>query len=395
MPGLKRRQFITSIASGAVGLGVAGSLPLGAASSSPAGQESAAPKIKKYKDLGRTGLKVSDVSCGAISLFEPNVLRYAYDCGVSYFDTAESYLRGKGETYVGQGLKGVRDKVVITTKHQMDFRQKIDKASVIKRMEASLKRLQTDHVDVAMVHSIEDLAPLLKNEEILGAYEELKKSGKVRFTGFSTHNAKLTLKQALETDFPQVVLVAYNHMEGPAIEPLVKAVRAKGIGAVAMKVFAGSQQANLKGMVGPNMSYPQAAIRWVLANPDFDTCIPTMASYSHVEEYVAASSQPLDRTALEMVARYRELASSRYCRVSCTECLAACPANVAVNDVLRYAMYFEDYGMERMASDYYAELESGRRPVSCAECAAPCESACSRGLSVRARLLHAHEILSA
>ena len=269
MSGLKRRQFITSIASGAVGLGVVGRLPARASIPSAAGQEAAAPKIKKYNDLGKTGLKVSDVSCGAISLFEPNVLRYAYESGVTYFDTAEVYLRQKGETYVGQGLKGVRDKVIITTKHMMDFRQKIDKAAVIKRMDDSLKRLQTDYVDVAMVHSIEDLEPLLQNEEILGAYDELKKAGKVRFTGFSTHNAKVTLKQALETDFPQVVLVIYNHMEGQEIEPLVKAVRAKGIGTVAMKIFAGNQQGNLKGMVGPKMSYPQAAIRWVLAQLRF------------------------------------------------------------------------------------------------------------------------------
>jgi len=394
MSGLKRRQFITSIATGAVGLGVAGRLPAGASTAPDAGQEASTAKIQKYKDLGKTGLKVSDVSCGAISLFEPNVLRYAYDCGVTYFDTAESYLRMKGETYVGQGLKGVRDKVVITTKHGMNFSQKIEKATVIKRVEDSLKRLQTDYIDVAMVHSIEDLTPLLKNAEVLGAYDELKKAGKVRFTGFSSHNGKVTLKQALETDFPQVVLVIYNHMEGQAIEPLVKAVRAKGIGTVAMKIFAGNQQGNLKGMVGPKMSYPQAAIRWVLANPDFDACIPTMASYSHVEEYVAASGQPLDRAALGMVARYRGQASSRYCRVSCKECLSACPANVAVNDVLRYAMYHEDYGMERMAADYYAELLPGRKPVGCAGCAAPCEGACPYGLPVRTKLLHAHEILS-
>src|SRR5512139_1428157 len=107
MSGLKRRQFITSIASGAVGLGVAGRLR-GATSDVPAaGQGTAAPKIKKYNELGKTGIKVSDVSCGAISLFEPNVLRYAYDQGVTYFDTAEVYLRGKGEAYVGQGLQGV------------------------------------------------------------------------------------------------------------------------------------------------------------------------------------------------------------------------------------------------------------------------------------------------
>jgi hypothetical protein len=395
MSGLKRRQFITSIASGAVGLGVAGRLQGRTSDVPAAGQTTAAPEIKKYNELGKTGIKVSDVSCGAISLFEPNVLRYAYDRGVTYFDTAEVYLRGKGETYVGQGLQGVRDKVLITTKHMLDFRQKIEKAAIIKRMEDSLKRLQTDHVDVAMVHSIEDLTPLLQNEEVLGAYDELKKAGKLRFTGFSTHNAKVTLKQALETDFPQVVLVIYNHMEGQEIEPLVKALRAKGVGTVAMKIFAGNQHGNLKGLVGPKMSYPQAAIRWVMSNPDFDTCIPTMSSYSHVEEYVAASGQPLDRAALDMVARYREQATSTYCRVSCTECLASCPANVAVNNVLRYAMYYEDYGMERMAADHYAELEPGRKPVGCAGCAAPCEGACPHGLPVRAKLVHAHEILSA
>ena len=395
MSALKRRQFITSIASGAVGLGVAGGLQAGPSHAPSAGQETAAPKIRKYQALGKTGLKVSDVSFGAISLFEPNVLRYAFDCGVTYFDTAESYLRMKGEAYVGQGLKDVRDKVTITTKHGLNFRQRVEKAALIKRMEDSLRRLQTDHVDVAMVHNIDDLTPLLANQEVLGAYEQLKEDGKVRFTGFSTHNAKLTLKQALDTDFPQVILAIYNHMEGPAIDPLVKAVRAKGIGTVAMKIFAGNQQGNLKGMVGPKMSYPQAAIRWVLANPDFDTCIPTMSSYSHVEEYVAASGQPLDRAALETLARYREQASSRYCRVSCTECLAVCPANVAVNDVLRYAMYHEDYGMERMAADHYAGLEPGRKPLGCAACAAPCEAACPHGLPVRARLLHAHDILAA
>jgi aryl-alcohol dehydrogenase-like predicted oxidoreductase len=395
MSGLKRRQFITSLASGAVGLGVAGKLGAVTTNPPPPGQSQSTPKIKTYKDLGKTGLKVPDVSCGAISLFEPNVLRYAYECGVTYFDTAESYLRMRGEAYVGQGLKGVRDKVVITTKHGLNFGQKIEKAGLIKRMEDSLKRLQTDYVDVAMVHNIGDLTPLLKNEEVLGAYAQLKKDGKVRFTGFSSHNAKLTLKQALETDFPQVILVMYNHMEGKEIEPLVKAVRAKGIGTVAMKIFAGGAQGNLKGLVAPGTSYPQAAIRWVLSNPDFDTCIPTMSSYSHVEEYVAASGQPLDRAALGLIASYREQVKDTYCRVSCTECLSACPRHVAVNDVLRYAMYYENYGLERMATDYYAGLPDWSKPLGCETCSGPCEAACPHGLKVRTRLMHAHDILTA
>jgi len=395
MSRLNRRSFFATLASGVVGLGFAGRIKAEPGWSWSWQGGPSAPKIKKYNPLGKTGLKVSDVSCGAISLFESNVLRYAHECGVNYFDTAEGYLRGKGEIYVGQGLKGLRDRVIITTKHPYDFRQKIDKASVIKRMEDSLKRLQFDYVDVAMAHGIGDLSPLLNNQEIMSAYEQLKKDGKVRFTGFSTHNAKLTLKQALDTDFVQVVLVMYNHMEGKEIEPLIKAVREKGIGTVAMKIFAGGMQGNLKSMVSPEVSYPQAAIRWVLSNPDMDTCIPTLSSYSHVEEYVAASGQPLDRSALAMLRSYREQAHSLYCRVSCTECLSSCPNNVAVNDVLRYAMYFESYGMEKDAMSYYAEMEPDRKPLGCAECVGHCETACPYGLKVKPRLLHSHDILTA
>jgi len=395
MSRLNRRNFFRTLASGVMGFGLAGGIRSEPGGVGPGQGGPSRPKIKKYNPLGKTGLKVSDVSCGAISLFESNVLRYAHECGVNYFDTAEGYLRGKGETYVGQGLKEVRDKVIITTKHPHDFRQKIDKASVIKRMEDSLKRLQSDYVDVAMAHGVGDLSPLLGNQEIMSAYDQLKKDGKVRFTGFSTHNAKVTLKQALDTDFAQVVLVMYNHMEGKEIEPLIKAVREKGIGTVAMKVFAGGMQGNLKSMVSPEVSYPQAAIRWVMSNPDVDTCIPTLSSYSHVEEYVAASGQPLDRAALAMLARYQQQAHNLYCRVSCAECLSACPNNVAVNDVLRYAMYFENYGMEKEAMGYYAEMDPNRRPLGCADCPGHCEKACPYGLKVRPRLLHSHDILTA
>jgi len=246
-----------------------------------------------------------------------------------------------------------------------------------------------------MIHNVDDLSLALNNQELMSAYAQLKKDGKVRFTGFSTHNAKQTLKQTLDTDFAQVVLVMYNHMEGKEIEPLVKAVREKGIGTVAMKIFAGGMQGNLKPLVDQRTSYSQAAIRWVLSNPDFDTCIPTMSSYSHVEEYVGASGQPLDRAALQTLAAYRREVGDVYCRVSCRECLSACPNNVAVNDVLRFAMYYEHYGMERQALDYYAELEPERKPLNCAGCPAPCQSACPHGLQVKSRLLQTHEVLSA
>ncbi len=353
------------------------------------------PRIKKYSSLGNTGLKVSDVSCGAISLFEPNVLRYAYECGVNYFDTAEGYLRTRSESFIGQALKDVRDKAIICTKHAYNPNEIFEKSKIIQRVEASLKRLQTDYVDFAFIHNVDDIEPFMKSEEFLDAYETLKRDGKVRFTGFSTHNAKVTLKQALEYDFVQAALVIYNHMEGKEIEPLIAEVRKKGIGVVAMKIFAGGAQGALKALVSEKQSYPQAAIRWVLSNPNIDTCIPTMSSYSHVEEYVYASGKPLTKKDLEIIRNYQAVANYIYCRVSCRECLSSCPEGVAINDVLRFAMYFENYGMEKEAMRYYSELEDERKPTKCSRCLGYCENACPYGIKIRKRLIHSMGILSA
>ena len=97
---------------------------------------------------------------------------------------------------------------------------------------------------------------------------------------------------------------------------------------------------------------------------------------------------------MEVIAEYQRQVSQHYCRVSCSECLSACPHSVAINDVLRYGMYFEDYGMEKEAMSYYAELEEGKKPLICASCSGNCGSACPYGLKIKEKLIHAHEILS-
>ncbi|NIM57614.1 MAG: hypothetical protein GTO16_01550 [Candidatus Aminicenantes bacterium] len=393
MANVSRRNFFKTVTSGVLGISLAKNLKPSSLNAGGTQSESSPLKIQKYNNLGKTGIKVPDVSCGAISFFEPNVLRYAYELGVTYFDTAEGYMRTQSETFIGQALKEIRDKITITTKHPYSSRMQITKENVIKRLEASLKRMQTDYIDIAMVHQANDLA-ILKNEEIQAAYAQMKEAGKIRFTGFSTHNPTLTLKQALDNDFAQVILFIYNHMEGKEIEPLIEQVHQQGIGTVAMKVFAGGKHGNLKSLISQEVSYPQAAIRWVMSNPNIDCCIPTMSSYSHVEEYVSASGKPLTRADLKMIAAYQRQANNQYCRVSCQGCVSSCPDSVAVNDVLRYKMYFEDYRMESEAMRYYAEMRESKKPLNCSNCSGYCEKTCPFGLKVKSKLVHAHEILS-
>lgn len=394
MAKVNRRNFMQTLASGVLGFGISKNVKASVEDRGPFQSESSPSKIRKYNTLGKTGIKVPDVSCGAISFFEPNVLRYAYDLGVTYFDTAESYMRSKSELLIGEALKDVRDKVTITTKHGYSSRQKIKREDIIKRVEDSLKRMQSDYIDVAMIHGMSDLS-FLKNEEIQAAYSQLKKEGKIRFTGFSTHNAKLTLKQALDNDFAQVILFIYNHMEGSEIEPLIEQVHHKGIGTVAMKIFAGGKHGNLESLISQKVSYPQAAIRWVMSNPNIDCCIPTMSSYSHVEEFVATSGKPIKRADSKVIAEYQRQTKNQYCRVSCSECLTSCPENVAVNDILRYKMYFEDYRREKEAMYYYTKLEESKKPLNCKNCSGYCETACPYGLEVREKLLDADVILRA
>jgi len=392
MANVSRRNFLTAFTSSVLGFGLAKNVKAGFRNKVSTHNESSPIKVQKYNILGKTGIKVSDVSCGAISFFEPNVLRYAYDLGVNYFDTAEGYMRTKSETFIGEALKDIRKKITITTKHGLS--PKVKRDEIIKRVEESLKRLQTDYIDIAMVHGVSDTS-LLENEEIQAAYSQLKTDGKIRFAGFSTHNAKLTLKQILKNDFAQVILVIYNHMEGKEIEPLLAPVHNKGIGIVAMKIFAGGRHGNLKSLISQEVSYPQAAISWVLSNPSIHCCIPTMSSYSHVEEYVAASGKSLNRADLNVIAEYQRQSNNQYCRVSCSECLSSCPNNVAINDVLRYKMYFENYRMEKEAMRYYAELPKSKMAVNCSNCSGYCESACRFGIKVQEKLIHAHEILRA
>jgi aryl-alcohol dehydrogenase-like predicted oxidoreductase len=389
-----RRDFLRLAGAGAIGLRTTTPLRSSSKDLTRAQIESQAIKIQKYNSLGKTGLKVSDIGFGAINYFNPNVLRYAYDLGVNYFDTAEAYMRTMSETYLGQTLKDVRQKIIISTKHAVSAPGEMDQNSLIRRVEGSLKRLQTDTIDIAFIHQVPDPA-VLTNDEVLAAYDRLKKEGKVRFAGISTHVAETTFPPLLESSSFDVVVFVYNHLEGPTLDSLIDKVRAKGIGTIAMKTLAGNKQGSLKSLVNEQRKYSQAALGWVLANASIDCCIITMNTFSHVEEYVAASGKPLTRNSLETLAKYRSEAENLYCRVSCRECLKSCPEGVAINDVLRYAMYFEDYRLERNAIELYGGLVEGRKPINCEACSAPCTGACPFGIPIRDRLLQAHRLLLA
>ncbi len=159
--------------------GIGGSLlPLGATNAQAQVARAANGGVKSFRRLGRTELSISDISFGASRLRsgEEALIHHALDRGINYFDTAESYTGGASEQVIGRALKGRRDKVILASKQFAgSSTRKEDMAS---ELEASLRRLQTDHIDVYFNHAVNDAARLA-NPEWGEFVERAKAQGKI------------------------------------------------------------------------------------------------------------------------------------------------------------------------------------------------------------------------
>jgi aryl-alcohol dehydrogenase-like predicted oxidoreductase len=154
----------------------------------------------QYRALGRTGIKVTPYCLGAMmfgAVGNPDhddsirIIHKALDAGINFIDTADAYSRGESELIVGKALKGRRDNVVLATKAHLPMgddpnEQGNSRRWLIREVEASLRRLQTDHIDLYQIHRP---APDTDFEETLAALTDLMRAGKVRAIGSSTFPA--------------------------------------------------------------------------------------------------------------------------------------------------------------------------------------------------------------
>lgn len=183
----------------------------------------------KYVELGRSGIQISQITHGCMELGggfsglnwkveekETNIrlLRLALENGINIFDTAEVYGDGNSEKIVGEALKEVRDKCLIATKVSPDH---LDKQGVKTAAENSLRRLDTEYIDLLYVHWPNADIPM---EETMEAFNQLKKEGKIRSIGVSNFNLEqLTTAQKLaQIDALQI---EYNLLEQKNKEELI------------------------------------------------------------------------------------------------------------------------------------------------------------------------------
>ena len=244
-------------------------------------------KIRHYNILGRTGLSVSDIGFGAGATTDPSLIEYALEMGINYFDTAESYGRGRSETAIGQVAAKHREKMVICTK--MEMNGNTTQADIFSRLDASLGRLQTDHVEILMIHGGNQDA--LENPDVYAAFDKLKEQGKIRFSGVSHHgpNIAVSLTPVIEAGKLDVILCSYDPVGDPGIPAMLEAARQKGIGLVAMKVFPSARAAELPEFSSGEQPFHLAALRWALKTSRMHCVIPSMNMMDQIDEYAQVS----------------------------------------------------------------------------------------------------------
>jgi aryl-alcohol dehydrogenase-like predicted oxidoreductase len=348
-----------------------------------------------YRPLGGTGLKVSEVAFGAHGLDRPDLMRAALDAGINTFCVSGQYLDGMEEEALGEAMSalgGRREEVVILTGNVV--RRGTSKQKVLDEIDASLKRLRTDHIDVYLTGEVR--APDdLRVDALYEAFDVAKRAGKVGHLGLSSHagGMQACLNAAIDNAQIEVFFIKYDFVSYPDQEAILRRAAERGIGTMVFKTNAGNRQGEIKDLEAGGLSFPQATVKWALTNSYVASVAVSMSNFDTIRQYSAAAGTTLTTAEVSMLRRYADEMYDTYCRF-CAECEASCPHGVAVADINRYAMYFSGYGREKEAMRRYQALSKKYSAQSCDGCSGPCDAACPFGRRVRAELLEAHRQLS-
>ena len=384
---IKRRSFLKL---GVTGLAGATMLPSAlTAKNSSRSQEKNESKFI-YRTLGKTGIKLPVVSMGVMNADNPNLVAAALDAGIVMLDTAWGYQRGNNEKMIGEVIKDrPRDSFVIATKvpgmprdrRTGLFTSETKGETFIEMFHTSLERLGLDYVEILYLHGVSQREAVMF-EPLMEALQQVKKKGKARFIGITTHrNEPEAIRAAIEAKIYDVVLTAYNFRKENLndLDAAIAQAAKEGLGIVAMKTQAGVYWDEEK-QKPINM---KAALKWALNNPNIHTAIPGFTTFDQLE---------LDLTVMEDLTLTEEekkdliqgdnLHTSLYCQ-QCERCMPQCPARLPIPSIMRGYMYAYGYRNLYAAHDLISSLELPDNPCqSCSSCSVKCAS----GFNVKKRI---------
>jgi aryl-alcohol dehydrogenase-like predicted oxidoreductase len=261
----------------------------------------------RLRKLGNTGINVSPLCFGAPRTNDESLIKYSVEKGLTFIDTGRSYGNGNNEKLVGRAVSGSRNSVVIQSKIRMEMSELPSKGkgkkgaeeiryALSSKLEASLKAINSDYFDILLYHDGAD-ENLLFHNETLKFFDEMKKSGKIKAHGFSTHNDCMNLLSRNNSEgFYDVIMIPFNHKgsfthsvsgsysewdQGKLISILTEAGE-KGKGVIAMKTCSGGPYSPSAG-IGPGY---MEAVKWVLEHNFISSAAVAISSFEQVNEHL-------------------------------------------------------------------------------------------------------------
>jgi len=368
---IERRNFLMAgaVATAAAGLGA----PTASAQEKPTdGNKPVLPR----RVLGKTGVQVTLLNQGTVD--QPTaldrLLRYAYREGVRYFDTAEGY-RNAEKVFADwfDAAPEVRKSIFLATKSGVS-----QPSDMLKKVDARLANLRTDYIDLLFFHGLEtNQTDWPKSKEMKDTIEAIKKTGKVKFVGFSTHDPAIAeqIQNAAEGGFVDVIMLKFNPWleKDSALNKALDACHAKNIGLVSMKQIGGQAlqvtQERVPSLQARKLTPAQGLLHAVWTDERFSAACVTMRNIEQTIENTDAARrfEPLKQAELDELRGAVLAAGPTLCPNCDGRCSEAAGTRASLCDLTRFYTYHEDHGMRRHARDCYQGLSAERRDWSGAD----------------------------
>jgi predicted aldo/keto reductase-like oxidoreductase len=323
----------------------------------------------EYTTLGRTGLTVSRTGFGALPIQRTDtheavrILRAAFDAGITFFDTARAY--SDSETKMGRALADVRDSIVIATKSAAATR-----SAVLDDLQASLRELRTDYVDLMQLHNPKNMPDPEDPESAYAGLVEVRRKGMARFVGISNHVRDRAIP-AIDSGLYDTLQFPLCHISSPDDLALVERCRAAQVGFIAMKPLCGGLLTDLRP--------PFAFLR------QYANVVPIygIQRMTELEKLIAISADPpaLDDEMRAIIERDKLDLAGEFCR-ACGYCLP-CPQHIPIPMASRMGLVLRRLPYEPFLTDSWREKM--RRIEECTDCG-ECRSRCPYGLDPPALL---------
>jgi len=401
--GVNRRDFLQA---GAAVAGASALTATGTASAEPQDKPAAKPVLPTRK-LGNTGVDVTILNQGtwrASGL--DRILRFAYANGIRYFDTAKSYGSEPGINAWLKANPTVRKEIFLVSKDSPATPKQL-----IPMLDARLKALGTDYLDLIFIHALGDHnaehgVEWPKSKEFKETVEAIKKSGKAKLVGFSTHHKDRAafLQSAAEGGFVDVIMLKFTPWldKDSALNKAIDACHKKGIGLVSMKQIAGQGVGAFPGdetslaevakklpdaLKERNLTPYQGLLQAIWSDERIATACVSMRNTDQIRDnaQAAATYKPLARTDVEALRDAFLAAGPMLCADCDGRCQVAGKTAARLGDLTRFLTYHEHHGDRSEAREGYAALTEPERDWRGADLAAA-RAACPSGLDF-ARLL--------